>query len=39
MKLDPGIHTIMHLVFFGKTGQGQASYQEILMKPKLHPGA
>jgi hypothetical protein len=20
MKLDPGIHIVMHLVFFGKTG-------------------
>jgi hypothetical protein len=41
MKLDPGMHIVMHLVFFGKTGvtclDPEAAYSEEVVR-RLVPG-
>jgi hypothetical protein len=33
MKLDPGMHIVMHLVFFGKTGVTQGCLYIMLHMP------
>jgi hypothetical protein len=40
MKLDPGMHIVMHLVFFGKTGvkRREESVAATLRRPRQGSG-